>query len=202
MSEPTPTDSPRETTDTARDPEMGPGHDIVSGGHVDLTMHVGPLYFDAHRVVYATIILMTTYALYDEGTDPFGPGPLIELFGLSLAPLFALAMAHAFSDAIDLQIRNGRRLNRHDRLHLMTTNLQYLYVAIPPMALIVLLSLFQWHANDIVSFVQVVGIGSLAFWGAYAARRAGLGRWLQVRFAFGYAIMGLIIITVELILTH
>lgn len=184
------------------DPEMGPGRDVVAGGQIDLTMHVGPLYFDAHRVVYATIIMMTTYALYDEGTDPFGVLPLVEMFSMSIAPLFALAMAHAFSDAIDLQIRNGRRLDRHDRRHLVSTNLQYLYVAIPPMAVIVLLSLFHWAANDIVSFVQVLGIGSLAFWGVYAARKAGLGRWPQVRFAVGYGVMGIVIITVELILTH
>ena len=176
--------------------------DVVSTNEVDLTMHVGPLYFDAHRVVYATIILMTAYALYDEGTDPFGPGPLLEMFGLSIAPLFALAMAHAFSDAIDLQIRNGRRLNRHDRRHIASTNLQYLYVAIPPMAIIVLLSLLQLDADDIIGIVQVLGILSLAFWGAYAARMAGLGRWPQTRFALGYGIMGIIVITVELILTH
>lgn len=190
------------TTNRPTDPEMGPDADVLSGGEIDLTMHVGPLYFDAHRVVYATIILMTAYALYDEGTDPFGPGPLLEMFGMSIAPLFALAMAHAFSDAIDLQIRNGRRLNRHDRRHLLSTNLQYLYVAIPPMAIIVLLSLFGWAANDIVSFVQLLGIGSLSFWGVYAARKAGLSRWAQTRFAVAYAIMGIVIIVVELILTH
>ena len=41
---------------------------------------------------------------------------------LALAPVFALAMAHAFSDALDLQIRLGRRLTGRDRRHLLATN--------------------------------------------------------------------------------
>jgi len=169
---------------------------------VDLTLHFGPFRFDAHRIIYATIILMSAYALYDEGTDPFGTRALVEMFAMTLAPLFALAMAHAFSDALDVQIRNGRRLDRHDRRHIAAMNVQYMYTAVPPTGLIVVLALLHWDANAIIEIVQLIGLGSLAFWGVYAARIAGLGRWAQVRFGVNYAIMGVIVITVELILTH
>lgn len=168
----------------------------------DLTFRIGPISMDPHRIIYATIMLMTTYAIYDEGTDPFGPGPVVEIIGLSIAPLFALAMAHAFSDALDMQIRNGRRLTRSDRWHLFASNLQYLYVAIPPTIVILALALFSVDANQIIGIVQLLGLISLGWWGYFAGRMAGLAahrRWL---FAVNYALMGLVVIIVELILTH
>ena len=80
----------------------------------DLTFQVGPVSMDPHRIIYSTILLMTAYAIYDEGSLPIDRRGYIALFGLSIGPLFALAMAHVFSDALDLQIRNGRRLSDDD----------------------------------------------------------------------------------------
>lgn len=171
-------------------------------GPPDLKLRFLGLTFDAHRVIYATIILMTALAIYDEGTDPLRAVPLLAMFGVTLAPLFALAMAHAFSDALDIQIRTGRRLTGRDRRHLIAENMEYLYIAVPPILLTAVLSAFRWDANDVVGVVQLLGLASLGLWGAFAARLAGLSRWTQARFAFGYAVMGAIVITVELILTH
>jgi hypothetical protein len=171
-------------------------------GSTELKLRIGPLTFDPHRVIYATIILMTAFAIYDQGKDPFAAVPLVTMFGVALAPLFALAMAHAFSDALDLQIRNGRRLTAHDRRHLLATNLEYLYVAIPPILLGSALALLGWNANDVVATMQGLGLASLVFWGVYAARTARLGAWTQVRFGISYSVMGLLVILIELILTH
>ena len=54
--------------------------------------------------------------------------------------------------------------------------LQYLYVAIPPMLLIMVLAIFGWHANDIIGLVQLLGLISLGWWGYFAGRKAGLSR--------------------------
>ena len=170
--------------------------------HVDLAFRVGRITMDPHRIIYSTILLMTAYAIYDEGTDPLRAGPIIEIVGLSIAPVFALAMAHAFSDALDMQIRNGRRLTRSDRLHLFGTNMQYLYVAIPPTLLIMVLAFFGLNANDIIAIVQVVGLISLGWWGYYAGRKAGVTRLRRWSFAVNYALLGLLVIVVELIITH
>jgi hypothetical protein len=160
------------------------------------------LSFDAHRVIYATIILMTALAIYDEGHDPLRAIPILTMFGIAVAPLFALAMAHAFSDALDLQIREGRRLTGRDRRHLLVENLEYLYIALPPLLLSGVLSVLGWGGEDVVSLVQLLGAASLAMWGVLAARTAGLSRWGQFRFAVAYAFMGLLVVGVELILTH
>ncbi|MBI1349534.1 MAG: hypothetical protein GC156_00275 [Actinomycetales bacterium] len=168
----------------------------------ELKLRLWGLTFDAHRLVYATIILMTALAIYDEGTAPLTTQPILAMFGIAIAPLFALSMAHAFSDAIDLQIRSGHRLTWRERRHLLADNLEYLYIAIPPIMLTIVLSFFGWDANDVVGLVQLLGLASLAMWGGFAARAAGLSGWVQARFAVSYAIMGAIVITVELILTH
>lgn len=169
---------------------------------LDLHMQLGRLSMDPHQVIYGTIMLMTAYALYDEGQDPFGRGPLMEIIGVSLAPLFALAMAHAFSEALDFQITQARRLNWTDRRHLFLHNMTYLLLAVPPTIIMTVLTILNWNANDIVGLVQFLGLLSLAYWGAYAARKAGLGRGRQFTFAVSYGFMGLVVIVVELAITH
>ena len=166
------------------------------------TIQVWFLHMNPHKVIYATIMLMTGLALYDEGTGPLKTGSLLEMVGVVIAPLFALAMAHAFTEALDLTIRTGHRLTGHERRHLAAANLEYLYIAIPPILLLSLLTVLGWDANDAVSLVQVLGIGSLFFWGAFAAKRAGLGAVRRITFGLSYGFMGLFILAVEMAITH
>jgi hypothetical protein len=139
-------------------------------------------------------MLMTAYAIYDEGTDPLSERNFFVLIGLSIAPVFALSMAHAFSDALDIQIRNGRRLTGHDRRHL--------YVAVPPLIVMAALGLLGWDANDVLSVVQLLGVLSLGWWGWYAGSKAGAGFARRVWFAVSYTVMGLVVIAIELLITH
>jgi hypothetical protein len=169
---------------------------------VDLQLHVWKLSMDPHRIIYSTIMLMTAYAIYDEGTDPLSERNFVVLVGLSIAPLFALTMAHAFSDALDLQIRNARRLTGHDRRHLVVANIQYLYVAIPPLIVMAALGLLGWDANDVLGMVQLLGVLSLGWWGWYAGTKAGAGLARRIWFAVSYTLMGLVVIAIELLITH
>jgi VIT1/CCC1 family predicted Fe2+/Mn2+ transporter len=169
---------------------------------VDLRFQVGFLTLDPHRIIYGTIILTTAYAIYDEGTEPLGAGPYFDMVALSFAPLFALAMAHVFSDALDLQIRHQRRLTGQDRRHLLVVNAQFLYVALPPLALMGALALLDWDANDAVAVAQVLGLASLFWWGYYAGRKAGVKPFRRWTFGLSYALLGLLVILVELLLTH
>lgn len=158
--------------------------------------------FDPHILIYSTIILLTAYAIYDEGDEPLIDGRWAEVIGISLAPLFALAMAHAFSDALDIQIRYGRRLSRHDRWHVLRTNLQYLYVGIPPSLLLIVLTFLNWGADDAVVLLLLLGLVTLFIWGVYAAKAAKLPVWRRVTFGVGYLVMGAFVLVVELLLTH
>lgn len=169
---------------------------------LDLQVRLGRFWMDPHQIIYGTIMLMVAYALYNEGSDPLGRGPLLELIAVSFAPLIALAMAHGFSEALDFQIRHARQLRRSDRWRLVRENAKYLLIAIPPIIIMTILTILGWRANVIIEILQVLGLLSLAFWGAFAARKAGLGRGRQFTFALSYGVMGALVIAIELIITH
>jgi hypothetical protein len=168
----------------------------------EIQFRVGSLVLDPHVLIYSTIMLLTAYALYDEGTDVLVEGAWAELAAISIAPLFALTMAHAFSDALDLQIRTGHRLTGAERRKIAADNVQYMYIAVPPIIVLGVLTLLDWDANDAVGLIMLLGLLSLAFWGAFAAYRAGLSWVRQLTFALGYGFMGLLVLIVELIITH
>lgn len=161
------------------------------------------LSFDPHRLIYSTIVLIATLSIYDDSApEDFDSFTALALSAVLIAPLFALSMAHAFSDALDRQITLGRRLGGHDRRHLLATNLEYLYIAVPPLIIAFILGPTDIPAEVIMDLIVVLGLGSLFLWGTFAARKAGLGRWAQVRFGVNYLAIGLVIVIVELILTH
>ncbi|MDQ5974223.1 MAG: Unannotated protein [Actinomycetota bacterium] len=179
---------------SAQPPPVGDPHDIQ--------FRVGPLVLDPHVLIYSTLMLLTAYALFDEGTELLVEGAWAGLIGITIAPLFALSMAHAFSDALDTQIRTGHRLTGAERRKIAADNLQYMYIGVPPIILLGILTPLEWDANDAVGLIVVLGLLSLAFWGAFAAYRAGLSWVRQLTFALGYGFMGLLVLLVELAITH
>lgn len=173
---------------------LGPdGHTRVS---------IAGITFDAHRLIYATIIMLVSLAIYDDDVESFTGTDFVDLLVVVVMPLFALSCAHAFADALDIQIRTRRRLTSHDRRHLLAAAFQYLSVGVP----VLLLGLFYeavggeaWQASD---WGQTLGVLSLFLWGAFAARVAGLGPWVQARFALFYGLVGIGIIFVEILFIH
>ncbi|MDP1876633.1 MAG: hypothetical protein Q8M17_03620 [Actinomycetota bacterium] len=183
-------------------PEPQPDSGTVEKDPHDLSLKLWFLVLDPHTLIYSTIILMTAYALYDEGSGTLVEGAALELAAIAVAPLFALMMAHAFSDALDFQIRYGRRLTRHDRWALLRKNVQYMYVAVPATLLLGLLTLLHWDADDGVALMLFLGLASLVMWGVFAGQKAGLGPWRQVSFGLSYGLMGLLVLIVELVIAH
>jgi hypothetical protein len=186
-------------------PAPEPGAPTTSGESADLKLNFLGLSFDPHRLIYATILLIATLTIYDESggeLDSLDTLTAIKVSAILVAPLFALAMAHAFSDALDLQIKLGRRLTGHDRRHLLWSNLEYLYVALPPILMTLILGPTNVPGSTIIDLILVTGLISLFMWGVFAARKAHLPAWGQIRFGINYTVMGLLIVVVELVLTH
>lgn len=183
---------------------MSEAESASDGTPEELQLHILNHRMDPHRLVYGTIILMTAFALYDVSADPvpLRALPIITLSGVVIAPLFALTMAHAFSEALDMQIRKKAHLTKADRRHLLASNLQYLYLAIPPVALVVVLSLLGLEPASVVLVVQVVGLASLFAWGYYAGSKAQLSHPRRFIMGSGYFIAGLVVLAIELALTH
>lgn len=159
--------------------------------------------FDPHRVIYATIILMVTLtAAGDVDIDVIQGKGLGDLATVAFFPLLALSMAHSFSDALDIQIRTGQRLTRADRLRLLRDALQYLAVGIPTIVIGLAVAIFGAEETLAVDISVDLYALSLVFWGAYAARSAGLGPWAQARFGLVYGFLGFAIVIVEYAVLH
>jgi hypothetical protein len=158
--------------------------------------------FDAHRLIYATIIMLVALAIYNDDIQSFSGQGFVDLAIVVVLPLLALSMAHAFSDALDIQIKTRRRLTAQDRRHLLAAGLQYLSVGIPVLLIGLIYEVTGGEAGQASEWGQALGVLSLFGWGAFAARSAGLGAWGQVRFAIVYGLLGAAIITVELALVH
>ena len=169
-------------------------------GHTRLTV-VG-IRFDAHRLIYATIILLVSLAIYDDEVESFTGTDFVDLLVVVVMPLLALSFAHAFADALDIQIRTRRRLTAHDRHHLLAAAFQYLSVGVPVLLLGLVFEAMGGQAWQASEWGQAIGVLTLFFWGAFAARAAGLGPWVQARFAFFYGLVGIGIIFVELLIMH
>jgi len=165
-------------------------------------LRVSVVTLEPHALIYSTIMLMTAYALFDEGDEPLRDGAWIELGLIGLAALFALSMAHAFTEALDTQILYRRRLTRSDRFRIFRNNLQYMYVAVPAILILLIATSVNWSADAGVGILMLVGLGTLFFWGSFAAREAGLGRWRQLSFGLSYGFIGILVLIVELALTH
>jgi hypothetical protein len=170
--------------------------------HEDPRLRIGPIRVDPRSAIYATIIMITALTVFNEGTGTMDWPMFKRVTAVIIAPLFALAMAHAFSEALDLQIRFHRRLTRHDRRHVFIVNLQYLYPCITPVAFALIATLFGWGAS-ITTWIILIGLFiSLFWWGFYAGRRARLPIMRQLVFGIGYSFLGLIVLVAELWLTH
>ena len=168
----------------------------------DPRMQVGPLWIEPRVVIYATLIQMTAYALFDVPDIPIALDGFNVLFWVAIVPMFALAVAHAFSEVLDLQIRLRRRMYWADVVVILHSNLQFLYVSVIPIILLSIAWLLGMSENSAVNMVLYLGVVSLAGWGAYGARRAGLRTWPCVIFGAAYACLGALVVLLEIFIRH
>ena len=168
----------------------------------DPRLQVGSLWIEPRVVIYATLIQMTAYALFDVPDIPISVDGFNVLFWVAIVPMFALAVAHAFSEVLDLQIRLPRRMNWADVVVILHSNLQFLYVSLVPIILLSVAWLLGMSANSAVNIVLYFCLVSLAGWGAYGARQAGLRAWPCVMFGAAYACLGAFIVLLEIFIRH
>ena len=168
----------------------------------DPRLQVGSLWIEPRVVIYATLIQMTAYALFDVPDIPIAFAGFSVLFWVAVVPMFALAVAHAFSEVLDLQIRLRRRMNWADVVVILHSNIQFLYVSLIPIILLCLAWLLGFSQSTAINMVLYLGVISLAGWGAYGARQAGLRAWSCVMFGAAYACLGALVVLLEIFIRH
>jgi hypothetical protein len=93
-------------------------------------------------------------------------------------------------------------MNWADVVVILHSNLQFLYVSLIPIILLSVAWLLGMDENNAVNMVLYVGIVSLAGWGAYGARQAGLRLWPCVLFGAAYACLGALVVLLEIFIRH
>jgi hypothetical protein len=116
------------------------------------------------RVVYVTITMMSVLIIYD-GWDQLRYGAVI---GVIVGPVVAMFVAHVFAAAIALQVDVKRTLTGTERRRIVRAESRFLFVAVPPLAVIIDLrlagrraGLTGWHLALTVFAGLPVGAGVL-----------------------------------------
>lgn len=169
----------------------------AAGTHAAAALRLGPFRLTAHRAIYGTVIVMAALAVFDAENPDVS---LLDVVTVVLAPLVALAAAHTFSDLGDRQIALRRPLSAADWRHLLAENLEYLYVAVPPLVALVVAVESDFDVAEAVGLLLLLGTASLAFWGWLAGRRAGFTAGWQALTAVLYGLVGLAVVVLELFL--
>lgn len=125
------------------------------------------------RVAVMTITLMSALIIYDGWQHL----RFIDVAAVIIGPVVAVFTSHVFSGWIARRLELGRALRRPERVALLTREARFLLVAVPPMVLLVTMSLFGVPYARTIQVIILAGVASLRFWGAVAGRRAGLTAW-------------------------
>lgn len=162
----------------------------------------GPLRLDPRTITYSTILMLTALALIDPRNEQISVADLGTAAWVIFAPLFAISMAHGFSEAIDLQIRYRRRLTWADRRHLFVMNMQYMVIGVVAFAIACIAFALRRSTEETLFALYVFNVGSLAFWGGVAAYKAGLPLPRQITMGISYGFLGFLIVVIEVWIRH
>jgi hypothetical protein len=142
------------------------------------------------RVVTATITLVCVLIVYDGWANLRARDVALIILG----PVIAIFTSHVFSTTLVMQIELGRRPTRSEWLANVRAESRFLLLAVPPLAVLLLLTLANVSLQDAVRAVIWMETLSLAFWSGLAAWLGGLrGRPLVLAVLAGLVISGIVV---------
>ena len=142
------------------------------------------------RVVNTTIMLMCVLVIYDGWEEL----RLIGVVGVIVGPVLAMFLAHVFAASIGQEVDLERTPTGRERMKIVRDESRFLLVAVPPVAVVVVLSLGGVSLSDCIQVVLWMGLMSLGFWGGVAGRRAGFTGWnLALSVGAGLLVGGIVL---------
>ena len=142
------------------------------------------------RVVTATITLVCVLIVYDG----WAKLRFLDVVLIILGPILAIFTSHVFSTTLVKEVELGRRPTRSEWFSTVRFELRLLLLAIPPLAILVLLKLAGVPLQDAVRVVIWVEALSLAFWAGLAAWLIGLrGRELTLAVLAGLVVSAIVL---------
>jgi len=157
---------------------------------------------NARVIVYATIIQLAAFAIFDQGTSPISEATFRNIITVSMGPMIAVALAHTFAEVLDHQLARGNRFTWAEIGDLIKPNVQFLYVGLAPIVITLPLLFTSLTSNDVINIIFVFGVVSLFVWGFVAARSSGRPLRGQIIFSIAYGILGMLVVGIELLLGH
>jgi hypothetical protein len=143
------------------------------------------------RVVTATITLVCVLVVYDGWAQL----RFVDVVLIILGPIIAIFTSHVFSTTLVLQVELGRRPTRNEWFANARFQSRFLLLAVPPLALLLLLYLASVSLQDAVRIVIWVETLSLAFWTGLAAWLVGMrGRPLVLACLAGLVVAGVVVL--------
>lgn len=148
------------------------------------------------RVVTATITLVCVLIVYDG----WAKLRLLDVVLIILGPIIAVFTSHVFSTTLVMQLELGRRPTRSEWLANTWSESRYLLLALPPLALLLILTLATVSLENSVRAVIWMETLSLAFWTGLAAWLVGMrGRPLVLAVLAGL-VVGSVILALQVML--
>jgi len=157
---------------------------------------VGPLKIRADRMIYTTITLLCVLIIYD-GWEQLRFWNVVTVI---VGPVLAVFLGHVFGAALGTRVAIGRPLTRGERWAVMVEECRFLLVAVPPLTILVVLTMFGVSYTRTIQVIVLTGVLSLGVWGGAAGRRAGLTGWGQVlSIAYGLLLGGVVLVVQALL---
>jgi hypothetical protein len=124
------------------------------------------------RIVTATITLVCVLIVYDG----WAALELLDVVFIVVGPIIAIFTSHLFSSSLVQQVELGRRPNVEEWLATARFESRFLLLAVPPLGVVLVLSVANVTLADSVQVVIWLEAFSLSFWAGLAAWYAGLRR--------------------------
>jgi hypothetical protein len=142
-------------------------------------------------VIYTTITLMAVLIIYD-GWEQLHFGGVVAVM---LGPILAIFLSHVFGAALGTRVALGRPLTQRERRAIFVEECRFLLVAVPPLAILVVLTIAGVSYTRIIQVIVLTGVLALGVWGGVGGRRAGLTGWaLVLPIAYGLLPGGIILV--------
>jgi hypothetical protein len=151
---------------------------------------------DLERLTYATVVVMAVLAVYTGWTQlSFAAAALVVI-----APVLALAIAHAFSEALHAHAAHQRPLTAAEWRSTAWHQVHLLLAAVPPLIVLTLGRLTSLDVRSITRTLLATGVVTLIGLTSIAARRAGYrgAKWLAASLTGG--LIGLVVISLQVAL--
>jgi hypothetical protein len=148
------------------------------------------------RIVYGTITLMAVLIVYDGWQHL----RFVDVAVVIVGPVLAMFFSHIFAAALAGRVARGTGLTTDELLKIVASESRFLLLALPPLALLCVLSLLGVALTDTIRVITVAGGLSLGFWSGLAGRRSGLTGWRLVAAVLAGLIVGGLVLTLQVIL--